>query len=478
MLDGSILQKLAIAHNESTPESTESSHSASQTALNYGVYYKNTLVALCHALEDAILASKGAPLMLAAFQRGKWYLEEAERYGQIAERARHIVILAAPEAGFAEHPTSQQDNVALVKLDEQDPVAQEWHLIILSPTYTAMVLCQELSPADYGPEGSPASDQERKFYGFWTFEPGLVQEAATLLIEHIGRYNPDLQHWLSEQVAIVTREYQTAQHDDLGEIAARVVDYLQLSQQKLGQLQVWAHSAPLEQNLVSSELQALLRMAQLVDLTDPSAPMAASEVTVLAEMLGQLLDLPAWQLKRLRLAGLLHRIVPAQLVREMPVKGKTAEEINASVGGPCCTLTSEMQALRRMPRLQAVARIIMHQSEWWNGSGQPGGFGGNDIPVESQILGLMAEFQKRVTQYQNVQPQIEVSLERAWEDCQAERGDRWNPELLDRLQLLVKGLQQGLLGSVPLPRTTAGLSFLSQELIQNATPVLGVNANG
>jgi len=36
--------------------------------------------------------------------------------------------------------------------------------------------------------------------------------------------------------------------------------------------------------------------------------MAAAEVAALAEMMGHLLDLPAWRLKRLRLAGLLHHI--------------------------------------------------------------------------------------------------------------------------------------------------------------------------
>jgi len=64
--------------------------------------------------------------------------------------------------------------------------------MILSPTYTAMVLCQELSAADYGAGGQPAADLERKFYGLWTFEPALVQETVELAIAHIGRYNPEL----------------------------------------------------------------------------------------------------------------------------------------------------------------------------------------------------------------------------------------------------------------------------------------------
>ena len=49
MLEGSILQKLDAAHSQNG------------RPLNLGVYYKNTLVALCHALEDFILESDTTP---------------------------------------------------------------------------------------------------------------------------------------------------------------------------------------------------------------------------------------------------------------------------------------------------------------------------------------------------------------------------------------------------------------------------------
>ncbi len=154
MLKGSILQRLNEAHR------------GDEKPLNLGVYFKNTLVALCHALEDFILESQQSPpLMITAFQRGKWYLEEADRYSDIAKKADRIVIMAASESGFETHTTSQQDNVDLIHLQPDDPVGREWHLIILSPTYTAMVLCQELSEADYG-TNKPQEDLERKFYGF------------------------------------------------------------------------------------------------------------------------------------------------------------------------------------------------------------------------------------------------------------------------------------------------------------------------
>ncbi|XGB42286.1 MAG: hypothetical protein LVS60_19460 [Nodosilinea sp. LVE1205-7] len=254
MLQGSILKQLVA--DSTTPRATP---------LNYGVYYKNTLVSLCHALEDSILNLEFsvAPLVITAFQRGKWYLQEADRYAAIAARVDQVVIMASPETGFHEHPTSQRPNVALVDLAEDDPVNQEWHLIILSPDYCAMVLCQELSAADYGAAGLPLNDLERKFYGLWTFDPSLVEKTAALAIAHLGRYNPQLQTQLHQ-----TLERQLNAGGYGGEVnhaVTQVVTYLQDSRNHIRVNSAFNHLDDLDQNLVNNEVQAFLRMAQLVD---------------------------------------------------------------------------------------------------------------------------------------------------------------------------------------------------------------------
>lgn len=439
MLEGSILQQLATAHLHK------------KKPLNFGVYYKNTLVALCHALEDSILDSNSNPLIITAFQRGKWYLQEAERYHDLAQKSQQVTIMAAPETGFAEHPTSQLPNVEIVELEPTDPVAQEWHLMILSPTYTAIVLCQELSAADYGSSGQPTADLERKFYGFWTFEPGLVQETVELAIAHINRYNPELAQKLTNQVQKIAAATPTNQANDLGTIVSRVVDYLHTSELDVSNLTVCTQHKALDHNLVSNELQAFLQLAQLIDLADTNNPMAASEVAALAETMGQLLDLPAWQLKRLRLAGLLHRIA------SLTVSVQYGDE------APSCPLLPAAQALRIMPQMQAIAQIITHQTEWWNGSGQPAGFTGKEIPLESRILGLVAAFQQRVTQLNTSN-----ALTEALAECKQERGDRWEPKLVDTLELLVIGLQQGLSLSVTPPKISAGMWLIDTQLGSNA----------
>jgi DICT domain-containing protein len=463
MLEGSILHTLKEAHQAGI---------LGKRALNFGVYYKNTLVSLCHALEDCILTCSSAPLVITAFQRGKWYLQEADRYAELAERSRQVVIMAAPDAGFAEHPTSQRSNVALVSLGSTDPVAQEWHLMILAPTYSAIVLCQELSAADYGKQGLPEQDLERKFYGFWTFETSLVQETVEFAIAHIRGYNPELADQLAAQVQDIATTQVTVR-EDLGAVVARVVDYLQTGQAELNQTTpeiASIHQDILDSNLVSNEVQAFLRMAQLTDQADLSNPNAAAEVATLVEVMGQILDLPVWQVHRLKLAGLLHRLAPLQRSVTVLTPGSFGHYSEESTSvAPSCPLVPGAQVLRRMPRLRAIASIITHQTEYWSGAGQPAGLAGDEIPLESRILGLVADFQQRLAILRNTvtedgQPVcIGDCAMKAFADCQSQQGDRWDPKLVETLSLLVRGMQQGLTLPVSFPKISAGLWLIDSH---------------
>ncbi len=448
MLEGSILQKLQSAHQDS------------KRPIGYGVYYKNTLVALCHALEDRILEDDGKPLVITAFQKGKWYIEEAERYADIAKFSRQIAIMAAPDSGWLEHPTSKLPNVDLVAINPEDPVAEEWHLIILSPNYTAMVICQELSEADYSSLGQPASDLERKFYGLWTFEPDLVRETAIIAIDHIKNYNPELAKKLDEYQGQIEPAVVTS--DDLANVVSTVVDYLQTEQINISVPAGNRHKI-LDRNLVSNEIQAFLRMAQILDATDIANPMAGKEVVALSETIGQLLDLPAWQVKRLRLASYLHRIHPLQTAQSVFTPGGNSYLEDAPSCPLTCPLVPGTQVLRTMPRLRAIAQIITHQSEWWDGSGEPAGLAGDEIPLESRILALIADFQSRVNEKFSSGLVKEETLTQALEECTQQQSTRFDPKLVETLSLLVMGLHQGLELPVITPKLSAGMWLLESK---------------
>ena len=421
---------------------------------SYGVYFKNTLVALCHALEDHILQTSDGddialkPLVLVTFQQGKWYLQEADRYLDIASSSRRVVIGAVPDSGFATHKTGQLENVSLIDLDPIDPIIQEWNLIILAPTYKAMVLCRELSDEEYLPEGKPEVDTERKFYGLWSFDQSLVSEAAQIFIEQTRHYNPPLADSLLEihHEILATVGPPLA---DISGVVTRIVTYLQTSQQQMVAINrqsrdLWeleGQALRVSRNLNANKLQAFLRMAQRVDERDSWNPTASLQVAALSETLGQLLDLPALQLRRLRLAGLLFRVGLVSAPNE--VFTQTSDQFDQQ------TLAFwrdrsfiGSQLLQAMPELSPVAEIVKHKLEYWDGSGKPEGLRGEEIPIASRIIGLIACFQA-LTKPRGDRPAL--SLTEALEKCREQSGTRFDPALVESLANVVRLTEMGLM---------------------------------
>ncbi|ACK69018.1 putative sensor protein [Gloeothece citriformis PCC 7424] len=438
---------------EATLNQLKASLGDGQLPPSYGVYFKNTLVALCHALEDHILQSCSSipeqkPLVLVTFQQGKWYLQEADRYYDIAQCSSDVVIAAMPESGFADHKTGQLENVSLVHLDSRDSLINEWNLIILAPDYAAMVLCHELSPEEYRADSQPRVDTERKFYGLWTFDRSLVEKSASILIERIRPYNPTLAdklHSSQEKIA----HLPPAVPADLTGVVSRIVNYLQTSQQQLVTItrqtrelvELEGQALKINRNLAANKLQAFLRMAQRVDERDPNNPLASLQVSALSETMGQILDLPTLKLRRLRLAGLLFRIGLAQAPSEIfSQRANQLNETHSSFWKNRAILGAQL--LGTMPELAPIQQIVLHHLEHWDGSGTPDGLKGEEISIEARILGLVAYFQD-LTQPRGDRPAY--SLGEALDKCLAYSGTRFDPALVESLSTIIRLAEIGLM---------------------------------
>ncbi|MBR8830884.1 MAG: hypothetical protein N5P05_000192 [Chroococcopsis gigantea SAG 12.99] len=439
---------------ESTLNQLKLSSPDGQLPPSYGVYFKNTLVALCHALEDHILQNPQSdrshqPLVIVTFQQGKWYLQEADRYFNIARISRKVAIAAVGDSGFETHKTGQLDNVSLVKLNLEDSLVEEWNLIILADNYAAMVLCHELSPEEYKADSQPQSDTERKFYGLWTFDRSLVQQAATILIDRMKPYNPHLCENLHSLQSEITANIVNTQPVDLTGVVSRVVTYLQMSQQQLVTVtrqsrelvELEGQALRLNKNLAANKLQAFLRMAQKVDERDKDNPVASLQVSALAEVIGQLLDLPMLKLRRLRLAGLLYRLGLAEAPSEVFTQ-RASQLDEASLKFWNSRSLFAAQLLSTMPELESVREIILHELEYWDGSGIPNGLKGDEIPLESRILGLVAYFQEQ-TQPRGDRPAQSPTA--SLQKCQDYSGIRFDPSLVESLNTVIKLTEMGLM---------------------------------
>lgn len=193
------------------------------------IYFKSSLTALSHAMEDQVLAGIDTFLVIASFQRERFYRQEASRYLRIAEQADQVYILAAPESDFASRPQPYET----IAFEPTDALAQEWHLTVLGPRYAACLVCRERLLPDAAGD-TLATDQARRFEGIWTFDRAAVCKAAELLLERIFTYRPDLETKIlrakSQLAAAIPLD---SHHPNPEPFAERLVTYLQAGQYKL-----------------------------------------------------------------------------------------------------------------------------------------------------------------------------------------------------------------------------------------------------
>lgn len=220
------------------------------------VYFKASLTALSHAMEDLVLSGTDTPLVIANFQQERFYRQEAPRYQKIGEITDQVYVLAAPETAFNEGAISY----TTVALSPEDQLAQEWHLVIVGHHYSACLVCREHA----APIDTPSLDEVRQFQGFWTFDPATTVQAARLLLERVVAYRPEL----TPKVRLAEREYGLTEQDSLAQIQTeidpnlfvdRMVNYLQASQYRLLNAYRTIASQEQKERLINSIATAIRR---------------------------------------------------------------------------------------------------------------------------------------------------------------------------------------------------------------------------
>ncbi len=154
------------------------------------IYFKSSLTALSHAMEDQVLAGTDQPLVIATFQRERFYRQEAHRYRRIAQRTDQVYVMAAPETEFKNSSGDHE----MVAFGPEDALSQEWNLVILGDHYSTCLACVErhnIAKTSQVPEPL-AMDQARPFEGIWTGDHQVSLKVAELLLKRILYYRPEL----------------------------------------------------------------------------------------------------------------------------------------------------------------------------------------------------------------------------------------------------------------------------------------------
>lgn len=256
------------------------------------IYFKSSMTALSHAMEDLVLAGSDEPLVIASFQRERFYRQEAHRYQRISDRSSQVYVLAAPETEFKHSSSECHETVAFAP---EDGLSQEWHLVVIGENYSTCLICHEkIVPLENQDEREPLlMDQARRFEGIWTFDREVSCKAAALLLDRIVKYRPELAEKIDRArttyklVAAPKKQRKSAnsksaQPDkNIGKppnipnpklndaFAERLVTYLQAGQHKL--LKAYAAIAAQERkerlvNLITTAMRQSLNPQEIVEV--------------------------------------------------------------------------------------------------------------------------------------------------------------------------------------------------------------------
>lgn len=188
------------------------------------IYFKSSLIALSHAMEDQVIATGQSAVIIATFQRERFYRQEAHRYSKIAALTPQVYVLAAPETDFASR-SGVYESVAFIP---EDALAQEWNLVVLGQSYASCLVCQEREPTQ---DMVHHVDQSRRFEGVWTFDRRVALAAATVMLDRILYYRPELAPKIAEARQWIHAPVEPGPNP--GPFVGRLVTYLQAGQYKL-----------------------------------------------------------------------------------------------------------------------------------------------------------------------------------------------------------------------------------------------------
>ncbi|MEM8529995.1 MAG: ATP-binding protein [Chloroflexota bacterium] len=140
---------------------------------------KATLVHLSHTLEDLILTQKLPAVLFTGFQESSHWRVETERYRALANIAQQVCIFAGGKLPPESHASELH-----VTLRGDDPLRQEWFVLILCTKFAALLCGQD--------QAVPVNEEARRqFETIWSFEPKIIKRVVDLLEEVVAQYRPD-----------------------------------------------------------------------------------------------------------------------------------------------------------------------------------------------------------------------------------------------------------------------------------------------
>jgi len=171
---------------------------------------KPQMLHLSRAVEEESAARAERALMIGSFQRPEFYRASEKRWRRLARGAGLTFVLAA-----FDRPRAPQGAPVEVPIGTDEPVADEWAVICLAPSYSACLVGWETVGA------AGLADDRRAFDALLSVEPSVVREVAGAAIAIAAQNEPEIGERARSYLDRIPDSSQRSQLRLAGAITAR-----------------------------------------------------------------------------------------------------------------------------------------------------------------------------------------------------------------------------------------------------------------
>ena len=190
-----------------------------------------------------------------------------------------------------------------------------------------------------------------------------------------------------------------------------------------------------------TQLEVVQRLGRAVESRDADTGLHIDRMSALAERLGLAVGMSTEEAELLRQAAALHDVgkvgIPDAILRKpgaLDEQERAAMQTHTTIGAAILAGSSS-------PLIQLAESIAMSHHERWNGTGYPQRLRGEDIPLAARICAVCDVFDALLSPRPYKAP---WSLAAALEEIERERGQHFDPLLVDAFLALVPTLEPAL----------------------------------
>jgi len=186
--------------------------------------------------------------------------------------------------------------------------------------------------------------------------------------------------------------------------------------------------------LEKADIETVETLAAAIDMRDAYSQERAHDVAISAEWVAGELGLGDTERSTLHMAALVYDIgkvgIPVDVLNrrgDLSAEDKVTIRSHPEVG---------KRLLESATRLSALAPIVLHHHERWDGSGYPDGLRGEQIPFEARVIALCDAWQAMVSE-RPYRPAL--TPEEAVAELRAGAGRQFDPGLVE---VFISGMQR------------------------------------